>query len=211
VKERILDTLTALSSTDVTSDLIKELKLGKAVSSLKEKFDTISTSQESSSDSTTTAKAFSLQCKDILLKWKRIVEASSSITKLEKKEPPAPVASVSICQQSPTATQTQITESSGVKSFTALNIVDISSSMSVARRQVLGIISKSLKGPTRKASVNTDSIAIDVEEAIHSQFLSNEKDYLAKAKSLTFNLKKNEVCVNYLPSILLDFLYVILI
>ena len=67
------------------------------------------------------------------------------------------------------------------------------STMSISRKQVLLILSNTLKA--NQANIPAAKIsdrAGKVELQIHSKF-PNEKDYVAKAKSLSFNLKKNEV------------------
>ena len=64
--------------------------------------------------------------------------------------------------------------------------------MSLARKQVLLILSNTIKAnqPTIPAAKISDR-AGKIELQIHSKF-PNERDYVAKAKSLSFNLKKNE-------------------
>eukprot|EP01036_Dinobryon_divergens_P026955 gene26955-35656_t len=155
LKESLSDCLSAMSSIQITPDLIKELKLGNIVSSLKDKLETVAVDKSAEEAVRATAESLSSSCKTILLSWKRIIEATKQ-------------------QQ---------------KARSSIGSKDSKSSVIPAAVSVVGGDEKANQ-PTIPAAKISDR-AGKIELQIHSKF-PNERDYVAKAKSLSFNLKKNE-------------------
>ena len=167
------DTLSALLVASVTPDLIKELKLGKIVSTLKEKLESVVNDKSARPDAISKANKLSGRCKEILLIWKRLIDEVRVADARKIKS-------------------TVIDGTKAVLVSPLQTTMDVAA-LSVARKQVLAILTNNLKnGDKSNANSVADRIASAIEAEIHSKH-SNEKDYLAKAKSLSFNMKKNEV------------------
>ncbi len=168
-EEKILDELIVLGSIPMTVDLIKESKLGKTVSNVKDKFD-----QNES-------KNISNKAKEILVDWKRIIEHQKSAGQGDHKHHVVDVANFN--------TKTSVVASShpDLKGY-----ID---GLAPTRRSIVGVFSNIFKVSANPA--HADSIAVGIEEALQVQFPSDEssttKQYTVRAKQLSFNIKKNDV------------------
>lgn len=188
-----------VSTSGISANLIKELKLGKIISSLKEKLDKLISDSSNNEKVIAVSQALSSSCKEVLLSWKRMIESK----KKEEESLPAALATdhIDVAAKSaeavsadykPSLPDTISSESKKeAKKSQSSQLANAMSELPANRRQVLVVLSNALK-LTAKDSTASDSAAIRVEEAI-STHNSNEKNYLAKAKTLLFNLKKNEV------------------
>ena len=195
-EEQIYDLLCALDRIPLTPKLIKETKLGNVVSSIRGKF--------KESDPKISEKAISL-----LSSWKKLVEASMSEKrhvvaesgdqekhdKHEKHERHEKHEKKVIHEKPTTANfvQPSSTPSSnfGAAKLDQLAVNETISRLPASRKIVFNIFLNTLK-PSCAADL-ASSVALRIEEALFEQFQSDLRGYTNKAKSLSFNLKKNEV------------------
>lgn len=173
-EEQISDLLGALERLQVTPKLIKESKLGNVIAAIKSKFKT-------------SAPKLSEQAVQLLASWKRLVESSaaaaehhSDATKIAKKPQPSPAKFVT-----PSSSSSRSVDISAV--ITTVN------SLPASRKSIYTILLNTIK-PACTEEVAM-SVAMQIEAAISVQFPvdSQLKAYTNKAKTLSFNLKKNEV------------------
>lgn len=176
-EEQVLDELSALESITMTAELIKESKLGKVVSSIKDKFETVSTKVAS-------------KAKEILLHWKKIVEdhqkaqkASSQSHSSSSKTGETGVAKFNLTTYSDTHNANEL------KSYVL--------SLSASRQAIVKIFTNCFKDNTTKS--NADRIGVSIERELDLVFPADStvtaKQYSARAKLLSFNIKKNEVWI----------------
>ena len=178
--EQIFDLLSALERTVLTPKLIKETKLGNVVASVRSKL---------KGNAKICEKAVSL-----LASWKKIIESSmksSSTTDGKDKD------HIKKEHNKPNnATFVTTSNSSGGDTSLKLDKNAIQTKIQQlppSRKSIYNILFSTLS----VANTNdiTSSVAMNIEEAINSQLSaeSNLKAYTNKAKSLAFNLKKNNV------------------
>jgi hypothetical protein len=176
--EKVFDLLNVIEGTQMTAQLIKESKLGKVISSIKDKF--------KESNPKISEKAISL-----MVSWKRTIEASqkpdtnASVAKHEKTEHTASIVK-------PAAAQFNQASSSQDKRPTGVVI----NALPQARRTIFNILLNTLKSDSCAPEIATP-VALRIENSINEAHPveSNNKLYSQKAQTLCFNLKKNEVSI----------------
>jgi len=162
--ELVMDKLIAIEKTPMTSELITKSGLGNTIASIKEKF----------SDQ---SPLVSEKAKNILVLWKTIVKA-------QKNKP------------STKTTTHRTTPSDGTASIEdpTLNFKNEErlSLLNQPRMAVVNIFRNQFK---EILPPKAEKIALDIEEELNKKFPydSVPKIYSSKAKSLSFNLAKNEV------------------
>lgn len=171
-EEQISDLLSALERLQVTPKLIKESKLGNVIATIKSKFKA-------------TAPKLSEQAVQLLASWKRLVESSTTehhaeAVKDDKKDKPSPAKFVAPSSSSSRSAVDASAVSSNVNSLPA------------NRKSIYTILLNTLK-PACPEPVAMN-VALQIEAAICAQFPvdSQLKAYTNKAKTLSFNVKKNE-------------------
>lgn len=218
--EPIADVLAVLEHEQLTAQLIKDLKLGKIVNQVKERYEK-------------TASDLSNRAKLLLLRWKKIIEESThgrgtSISstsgngvktdqsqsqsqsqesktsdhhggKARRDDDHKPkAASVKLdniihpVQFVKSAPKNDSSSNKGVMSSKQREVVD---SLTALRRSIFQLFHASFH-QTCHDDHRSATLGIDVEEALHQQSIqsnSSSNTYSSKAKSLLFNLKKNEV------------------
>ncbi len=177
-EEQISDLLGALERLQVTPKLIKESKLGNVIATIKSKFKT-------------SAPKLSEQAVQLLASWKRLVESSAAAAehhaeagKDDKKHQPSPAKFVA-------------PSSSSSKSVDASAVASAVNRLPASRKSVYTILLNTIK-PACPEDVAMN-VAIQIEAAVSTQFPVDSmlKAYTNKAKTLSFNLKKNEVNLHY--------------
>lgn len=221
--EPIADILAVLEHEQLTAQLIKDLKLGKIVNQVKERYEKI-------------AGDLSNRAKLLLLRWKKIIEESThahggtsisstsggngvktdrshsqSLTqsqdsktsdhhgsKARREDDHKPkAASVKLdnniqpVQFVKSTTNNDGSNNKRVMSSKQREVVD---SLIALRRSIFQLFHDSFH-QTCHDEHRSATLAIDIEEALHQQSIQNNSSntYSSKAKSLLFNLKKNEV------------------
>jgi len=185
-EEQIFDLLCALDRIQLTPKLIKETKLGNLMSSIRNKF--------KETDPKISEKASAL-----MSSWKKLIEVSmkekshpeSGHDKHDKKDDHhhAKPATANFVQPAP-ASSSGASSSSKLDQSTLNHAVN---SLPASRKIVFNIFLNTMK-PSCSAEAAT-SVALKIEEELYQQFPSEAmlKGYTNKAKSLSFNLKKNDV------------------
>eukprot|EP01039_Chlorochromonas_danica_P007817 gene7817-8629_t len=200
--ESVRDILRLVAEVEMTADLISKSGMGNTIAGTREKFLSDSSIAE--------------QARSILLSWKAIMKSKSS-----KKND----SSSTTTATTSAAAATKTTTSTAVASHTHLpaakfTIPDSSSTtrpsddavaavvavvdsrrvaLSGERRSVFTVFSR-LFQKSFPSPVDADRLALDIEEAIHLKFPSSQdsKAYSAKAKTLAFNIQKNQHLKNLL-------------
>ena len=182
-EEQIFDLLSALERVQFTPKLIKETKLGNVVATIRGKFKTINTK--------ITDKSHAL-----MASWKSIMDAAAKSehstdakdkekeAKKEKPHKPEPVS---------------FSTSSSSSSYSSSGKVDMNAvqgkvnHLPVSRKSIYNILLATISPAC--AHETACSVALSIEEALNKQHPADSqlKAYTNKAKSLAFNLKKNEV------------------
>lgn len=177
-EEQVLDELGVLESISMTAELIKESKLGKVVSSVKDKFENISASVSS-------------KAKHILLNWKKIVEES------QKAQKPAPTHSSSSKTGESVA---KFNLATYPESRSAEDLKSYISNLSSTRQAIVKIFTNCFKDSTSegRAEAAGASIERELDIAFPADSTLTSKQYSARAKLLSFNIKKNEVYPHHL-------------
>jgi hypothetical protein len=167
-EEQIFDELTVLASIPVTADLIKESKLGKQISLIKEKYDSKSTK--------VTNKA-----KEILIAWKKIMEHHKSVPDETKHHVVENVAKFN------SKTDASIAAHPDMRGYISL--------LTATRKSIVGVFTNIFKVSVNPGMA--EGIAVGIEEALNNAFPSDvsttTKQYTVRAKLLSFNIKKNDV------------------
>ena len=185
-EEQIFDLLCALDRIQLTPKLIKETKLGNLMSSIRNKF--------KETDIKISDKASAL-----MSSWKKLIEVSmkekshpetAEHNKHDKKEDyhHAKAVTANFVQSTP------VTSSGAASSKLDQSTLNLAvNSLPASRKIVFNIFLNTMK-PSCSAEAAT-SVALKIEEELYQQFPSEAmlKGYTNKAKSLSFNLKKNDV------------------
>lgn len=159
-EEEVHSVLLAMEQCAITAKLIKDLKLGKLVAALKNKFEAAS-------------PKVSAKCKDILINWKKVAESSKG-DKAKGQNPVTDGGAISLKLKVPAGKSSQLEKPPLPKSRTA----------------IIQIFTNSLKLSTDDSKA--EEIAIDIETALNDLHIYTDKVYSSKAKTLSFNMKKNE-------------------
>jgi len=200
--EPIADVLAALDSEQLTAQLIKDLKLGKIVNQVKERYEK-------------TAADLSNRAKLLLLRWKKIIEESTHGNGVKSdhshtqshgsktydhhgsnNDHKAKVPSVKPVDNIVQPVQFVKSAPKDVVSKRVMSIQqrEAVDSLTNLRRSIFQLFHDSFH-QTCQDDNRSAALAIEVEEALHQQSTcdSSSNTYSTKAKSLLFNLKKNEV------------------
>ena len=171
--EKIFDILNILENENLTAKLIKESKLGKIVNQVKEKFDKVSND-------------ISNKAKNILIQWKKIIEHGNHSSNDKH----------SIHHKIDSANFNTDTSAIGNQNDLDLNKLKATIEMlPTIRKSIYQIFYNLLIDSTD--NYHAISIAIQIEDALNQQSCNDasSKNYSNKAKSLLFNLKKNDVSI----------------
>lgn len=180
-EEQIYDLICALERIPLTPKLIKETKLGNLMSSIRNKF------KESTPKISEKASA-------LLVIWKKLVEASmnekrhTETNDHDKKESHHHAKPITANFVQPVASSSS---GFGGAKLDQLALNDTANSLPASRKIVFNIFLNTLK-PSCTADVAT-SVALQIEKGLFALYPADLKSYTNKAKSLSFNLKKNEV------------------
>lgn len=169
--EKIYDILNILEQESMTAKLIKESKLGKVVNQVKEKYEKIS-------------NEISTKAKHILIHWKKLIEASNVTDKHH------------ISHHKIDPAQFKTDDNVDIQDDTELDRLKvIIGTLPTIRKSIYQIFYNLLIDSTD--NLHSMSIAIKIEDALNQQSCNDatSKAYNNKAKSLLFNLKKNNVCL----------------
>jgi len=212
--EPIADVLAALEHEQLTAQLIKDLKLGKIVNQVKERYEK-------------TAGDLSNRAKLLLLRWKKIIEESSHVhgtstsgngvktdhsqsqsqgsktsdhqgSKARRDDDSKPKAALgkldNIIQPVQFVKSVPNNDSDGKKRVMSSQQKEVVDSLTALRRSIFQLFHDSFH-QTCHDDHRSATLGIDVEEALHQQSIQSNSSntYSSKAKSLLFNLKKNEV------------------
>lgn len=183
-EEKLLDELVVLSAMPMTAELIRESKLGKVISNVKEKFD-----QKS--------HKIASKAKEILVDWKKIVEqqkfaaaistSTASASHTEHKHHTAELAATFNTKASEVSTSHP-----DFKAYL--------STLTPTRKAIVLVFTNTFKTSANPAM--SEKVAIGIEEALEGQFpsgdVSTAKQYTVRAKLLTFNIRKNDVRSTYI-------------
>lgn len=185
-EEQIYDLLCALEKIQLTPKLIKETKLGNLMSSIRNKF--------KETDPKISEKASTL-----MAAWKKLIEVSMKEKTTESGEQSkkddhhhhAKAVTANFVQATSATSNSAL--SSKLDQSTLNQAVN---SLPASRKIVFNIFLNTLK-PSCAIETAT-SVALKIEEELYQQFPSEAqlKGYTNKAKSLSFNLKKNDVSVS---------------
>lgn len=180
-EEQIFDQLGALERAHVTPKTIKETRLGNTLAAVRGKFKT--------TDAKIAEKAAA-----IMANWKKIMEANMNKTaedhgdghkevKKDVNHKPAAVSFVSVSSSS----------GSGGTHMDLASVEAKVNALPAARKTVYNILLTTLTESTPRNVAG--SVALHIEEALNNSLSADSalKAYTNKAKSLAFNLKKNDV------------------
>lgn len=159
----ILDMLKVVQNTNVKPDTITQSGLGNVISSIRKKFSAHST-------------AIAELCHAILLHWKNILKQVK-----EEKQVAGVVKRVDA-------------DSAGLEQLRLLKQQnqDRLLSLSKTRMATFNMFRNLLK---EMDNINAEKLALDIEEGLNNKYPheSSSKPYMAKARSLAFNISKNQV------------------
>jgi hypothetical protein len=203
-EEAVLAVLEAWTTAALTAKIVKDGKLGKLVAQLSTKYE---------------GEAPGLTAKSLLSQWKQLIMASSSSTSSSSAKssssstkqisssssssaaavtpPAAPaVATSATITAAPVAAPTAEATDSKSKEKLSLSIKiaksdAVEQSLPGARVAMIKIFTNALKASTNDAKA--EALAREIEKALDIAFPHTAKNYASKAKTLSFNLKKNEV------------------
>lgn len=194
--EDAFDCLTALKSFPITSDLITQSGLGNVVASMRDKFLNLERGEQ----------IIDLTQR-ILVEWKNIKRSAKSghqskgHESVKQHEEPANERKKQLLKESANATFVTDLESlkqQHVDSIDLVNLEKRKSFLSQARKGIVNIFVNIFKGSI--GTSRADKIALDIESEINAlhNHESSQKDYIAKAKTLSVNIKMNKVTVTVL-------------
>lgn len=197
---KCMDILQSIEKLQMTSDLIKESKLGNIVASL---------FRAANAD-------LSSKAKDIIATWKKIIEPrtisrnsnvdiSKSVdiehkhqetTSNPSSESTADLMKVFASQESNESTKQENNEIDSSKPIV------LTSKRNPQRLKVLNALIEAISSSKSKTIKLHESVAISIELAVYKQFPieSNIKKYLSKCRSLAYNLKRNPVLLRNILS-----------
>ena len=164
--ERVMDLVAALSKIAITPQVIKETKIGNLVANVKAKY----------SGNAAVAEA----AKEVLLKWKKIIEGSGKKPSGSKEDKAAP-------RSGP----------SGSSYSLSAELRDKLTSLPAGRQNAIKLLTDSAKVGLQSTDVDKLAIAgivgykVEEEMDLMLDFGRNNKAYSAKLRTLMFNLKKN--------------------
>ncbi len=186
--ERIRDELAALAEIPMTPELIKDSKLGKIILNIREKYD--------SKDAN-----ISNQAKSILIGWKNIIEKHKHVASSSSAVKDDNGGSKTDTHKGLTsANVAKFNLSTSVSSPSKPDMKAYISQLPATRAAIVNVFSNIFKASANPAM--SDSIAVGIEEAMQEQFpldsSASAKHYNVKAKLLSFNIKKNQVCDTFL-------------
>jgi hypothetical protein len=159
----ILDMLKVVQETHVTPETISQSGLGKVISSIRKKYSTVST-------------AIGCLSSSIMLNWKKIVKNG-------KEEKPAQSGEKKVIADSVRLEQLRLLKQ---ENFDRL------SSISKPRMVAFNIFRNLFK---EIEDIRAETLALDIEDGLNNMLShdSMSKAYMAKARSLAFNISKNNV------------------
>jgi hypothetical protein len=174
----IMDILNDIALTNMTTELIKDSKLGKTIASIIEKFDEGSEVKQ--------------KAKDILTLWKKIIASKGSS---ESKTTKPNIAKSEKNEKGKLKSKSDIdVDSKLIQNIHSIDVPD-TSVLSLTRRKIYQIFASTFKISTNQK--DAESIAAKIEKSLDEHFPCDDaktnKAYKAKAQSLTFNLKQSEV------------------
>ena len=185
-EEQIFDLLGALDRIQLTPKLIKEMKLGNLMSTIRNKF--------KESEPKISEKAAAL-----MASWKKLIEMSMAENRQaetgehDKKEThhSLKVPTANFVQPAPPTSSSQKGSKLDQHSLNASV-----NALAPSRKIVFNIFLNTLK-PSSTLE-NATAVALRIEEELFAQFPSESmiKGYTNKAKTLAFNLKKNDVSLS---------------
>lgn len=186
--ESINDMLQELDVLDVNLEILTKTLIGTIVSKYK-KHEMVGS----------TAKA-------LVKKWKLI--AKQTHQQQQKKHPPVAAAAAAVARTSKSASTSSESKSKKLERRSSTNTATAEmreewSSLQPYRattcQKLHDILIQSKSRLVKEEGYNPGAImhlvverATDIEQSIQNKFLSNKPDYLTKARSLCFNIKKNE-------------------
>lgn len=188
-RERIKDIVIALRKIVVTSSLITKSKLGNTISSIRNDYAKASLETNNDKD-----KDIEKLCKELLLKWKSIMDAAKGDKKSDKKTPSSsssdkkPPSSSSSSSSTVPAPVSLVKETS--RSVSPLPSTNTKSVLSDSRIKIVNAIKEIFTSNNNTAKAA--EVATSIEAAVHTLFPNDFKQYRNKVVSLNFNLKKNE-------------------
>jgi hypothetical protein len=182
-RDRVKDILVALDKITVTASLISKSKLGNTISSVRTEY------AKSSEGDGSKDKEIEQLAKELLLKWKSIMDAKKGDKKSEKKT----ASSSSTATTTTTTTDKEVKSSVLSRSSSPLPIPSSSntaSNLSDSRIKIVNAIKDIFT--SNDNSARALDVAVSIEGAVHNLFPNDFKQYRSKVVSLNFNLKKNE-------------------
>lgn len=182
-RERIKDILIALEKITVTASLISKSKLGNTISSVRSEYAKSIDGDESKD------KEIEQIAKELLLKWKGIMDAKKGDKKSEKKTTTTTPSTTT----TKTSTDKEVKTSGLSRSSSPLPIPSSSnniSNLSDSRVKIINAIKDIFINNTN--TTRALDVATSIEGAVHNLYPNDFKQYRSKVVSLNFNLKKNE-------------------
>ena len=198
--EEIIDILKALQKVSMTLEILKETKVGVTVNKCKKKYVANNTVGD--------------MCKALIGEWKKVAEqtsntaisttttsvsVSSSIA-LKSLEPPS---TSEITASSSSTEQKKLRVSDGAESPRngGMDEVDYDNhyeNLHKSRKQVVDIFAQNLLSATGNNASIARFLSMSIESSLHAAFPwddngGDSKPYMTKFRSLSYNLKRNEV------------------
>eukprot|EP01038_Epipyxis_sp_PR26KG_P004210 gene4210-5984_t len=201
--EYLSDILNELHDIVMTPDLIKDSKLGKVLTNLKEKCERgIEQTKESNENESRKINDTLARTKEILIKWKTImshaqsVNSSKSQTQNEKFNQQNPTVNndsnnqtFKISLKSPNLTMKERTPLQSYDNMTDLK------QLPQNRKSIVNIFTNILKNNSKDA-VLVNRVSLMIEDKLNQYHPTNKQNtyklYTDKAKSLSFNLRTNK-------------------
>lgn len=173
-EEQVMDELAVLESITMTAELIKESKLGKVVSSIKDKYENVSSK-------------VATKAKEILLHWKKIMEDHQKSLKAPSQAHSSSSKTGESVAKFNLTTYPDNNNNEDLQSYV--------NSLSASRQAIVKILTNCFKDVTTQK--NAESIGAGIERELDLAHPADSsvttKQYSARAKQLSFNIKKNEV------------------
>ena len=180
--------LQALTKVQMTEDLLRESKIGVIVYETKKKF--------------SVDNRVHIEAKNLIAAWKKVVKPADPAAKpvVVKSSSSSEVVSASSSAQSSsghteakTETKTSTTTAAAEEDDTADGTNEMYDGLSAARKKIVDVLSQQLKQSTPNEGV-ARFLGCQIEDAINNTFDAekDKKAYTDKARSLLFNLKRND-------------------
>lgn len=211
--ELVIDLLKALSSLQLTAEIVKDTKIGSTVSAVSKKFTITQTAENGGEEIVETAeyKEIVSRSRELMIEWKKVIEGAKSNGDNIKAASSSSAYSASSQSSQPSSSSTspnntilriqqvkqpRSSTSSSSSSSSALSQTqqDALNEMGDARRKIFQLFFDAMKLDSDTSARVAEMIGFSIEEAINnsSPFERDSKQYNTKVRSLLFNLKKNK-------------------